>query len=61
MNTKFRSLKQGAKKILVIDKKLSPKLPKAQKQAESDFKKSHKIIYEDKSVCLVSSEGNNEN
>ena len=61
MNTKFRSLKQGAKKILVIDKKLSSKLPKAQKQAEADFKNSHKIIYEDKSVCLVSSEVKNGN
>ena len=61
MNTRFRSLKEGAKKILVIDKSRSSKLPKDQKKAESDFKHSHKIIYEDKSVCLVSSEGKNEN
>ena len=61
MDTRFRSLKDGAKKILVIDKKLSSKLQKAQKQAEADFRKFHKIIYEDQSVCLVSSEGKNGN
>lgn len=59
MDRRFRALKKGAKKVLVIDKSKSAKLPRDQKSAEENFKNSHKILYEDKFVCLVSSEGKN--